>query len=292
MNHAQIRAFHAVANEGSFTKAADVLNVTQPTLSGQVAALEEIYGVKLFERRGRGIEITEIGRRLHAVTLRQFAVELEAEQVLLSARGLMSGQLRVAADAPYHVVPLLATFSRLYPGINFSMSFGNSQQVLQGLFERKSDVVVMPNIQEDRRIHAAPLKREPLIVFVDRNHPWSARRSISITELPHHRVILREKGSITRKIFENALESAGVKLGDILEVGSREAIREAVASGLGIGVVFESEFGNDTRLHGLTVRDVQLEGLEYVACLKDKKDSPVIRAFFDQIQSLTASNMA
>ncbi len=133
MNHAQLRAFHAVAEAGGFTRAAERIHVTQPTLSGQVAALEARYGVKLFERRGRGIELTDLGHGLREVTRRLFGQEAEAEQLLTAAQGLTAGLLRVGADAPYQVIPLLARFNRRHPGIRLSMSFGNSERVLQEL---------------------------------------------------------------------------------------------------------------------------------------------------------------
>lgn len=284
INHAQLRAFHAVAGAGGFTRAAGVLNVTQPTLSGQVAALEEAYGVRLFERRGRGIELTEIGRNLFDVTRRLFSQEAEAEQVLSAARGLMSGQLRVAADAPYHVVPLLATFNRRHPGIRLSMTFGNSERVLQELFDRRSDVAVLPDIRADERLYAAPFRSDRLIVFVPRGHAWSTRRSIRLAELSGQRMVLREAGSTTRAVFERGLAAAGITPGEVLEIGSREAVREAVAAGLGVGVVFESEFGRDARLHRLNLRDVKLQAIEYAACLADRRPLRVVRAFFDLLQ--------
>ncbi|MCH7555376.1 MAG: LysR family transcriptional regulator [Proteobacteria bacterium] len=137
-----LRSFTAVAETKNFTRAAERIHVTQPTLSGQVAALEENYGVKLFERRGRGIELTDLGADLREVTRRLFAQEAEAEQLLTSAQGLTSGLLRVGADAPYQVIPLLARFNRRHPGIRLSMSFGNSERVLQELLDRRCDVTV------------------------------------------------------------------------------------------------------------------------------------------------------
>ena len=99
MNHAQLRAFHAVASEGSFTRAAVALHVTQPTLSGQVKALEESFGVRLFDRRGRKVMPTELGRELLDLTRRLFGLEAEAEHLLSAARGLSKGHLRIGADA-------------------------------------------------------------------------------------------------------------------------------------------------------------------------------------------------
>jgi len=281
INHAQIRAFHAVARTGGFTRASTELNVTQPTLSGQVAALEQAYGVRLFERRGRGSEMTDLGRSLFAITSRLFSQEAEAEQLLVAARGLTTGQLRVGADAPYTVIPLLATFKRRYPGIRLSMSFGNTERVLQDLLDRRSDIAVLPDLKPDPRLHAVPYRRDRLIVFVERGHPWASRRSVRLAELGGQRLVLREAGSTTRALFERAAAQADLKPGEILEIGSREAVREAVAAGLGIGVIFASEFGGDDRLHGLRLRDVDVEATEYAACLTERQSVRAVRAFFE-----------
>lgn len=280
MNHAQLRAFHRVAEEGGFTRAAAALNVTQPTLSGQVKALEESYGVKLFERRGRGVEPTDLGAALHEVTRRLFDLESEAERLLAAARGLRRGKLRVGADAPYHVIPLLAAFNRRYPGIELAFSFGNSEHVLQELYARRSDIAVLPDIPENRRLHAQAFHRERIVLFVDRGHPWSRRRAVKLADLKGQRLVLREPGSTTRALFERALNKRGITPAGVLEVGSREAVREAVAAGLGVGAVFESEFGNDDRLHPLDLDDAALQALEYAACLRDRRDSPIVSAFF------------
>lgn len=281
INYAQLRAFHAVASEGGFTRAAAALHVTQPTVSAQVKELEEAYGVRLFERAGRGVEITELGRALFDITQRQFGLAAEAEQLLASARGLLRGQLRLGADAPYHIIPLLGGFTRRYPGIKLSLSFGNSQEVLEALLDRRSDVAVLADLRPEDRIHALPIRRDRLVLFVERGHPWADRRSVSLKELAGQRVVLREVGSITRALFEAAIAAAGVALDDTLEIGSREAVREAVAAGLGIGAVFESEFGHDERLRRVAIRDARVESTEYAACLKERLSVRVVRAFFD-----------
>ena len=277
MSFLQLRAFHAVADNRGFTRAAEALNVTQPTLSGQVRGLEETYGVRLFERRGRGVELTPIGERLFAVTQRLMDDQAEALRLLTAARGLHTGVLRVGADAPYHVIPLLATFSGDHPGIQLSLSFGNSVEVLERLFERRCDVAVLPAVPSDRRLHVIPFQRERIGVFVERNHPWARRKAVAMADLT---------GSVTRAIFEQALAEAKVRPGPSLEVGSREAVREAVAAGFGVGAVFESEFGNDRRLHLLRVEGGTLETTEYAVCRQDRRTAPVVRAFLDLVPGL------
>jgi aminoethylphosphonate catabolism LysR family transcriptional regulator len=287
INHAQIRAFHAVARAGGFTRASVELHVTQPTLSGQVAALEETYGVRLFERRGRGSDLTDLGRGLFAITSRLFSQEAEAEQLLAAARGLATGQLRVGADAPYTVIPLLATFNRRHPGIRLTMSFGNSERVLRDLLDRRSDIAVLPDLKPDPRVHAVPYRRDRLIAFVERGHAWASRRSLRLAELGGQRLVLREAGSMTRALFEQIMSQAGLKPGETLEIGSREAVREAVAAGLGVGIIFASEFGSDDRLHGLRLRDVDVEATEYVACLTERQPVRAVRAFFELLAEST-----
>ncbi|MFQ5775127.1 MAG: LysR substrate-binding domain-containing protein [Kiloniellaceae bacterium] len=289
MSHTHLRAFHAVAAEGGFSRAAAALHVSQPTLSAQVRALEERYGVKLFDRRGRGVGLTDLGRALFDITRRLFNQEAEAEQLLASARGLMGGQLRVGADAPYHVIPMVAAFSRRHPGIRLSLAFGNSERVLEDLLRRRCDVAVLADIAPDARLHAVPFRRDRLIVFVDRGHPWANRRSIRLAELTGQRLVLRESGSRTRAVFDSAIAAAGIKPGHVLEIGSREAVREAVAAGLGVGVVFESEFGRDDRLHRLVLRDVTLGAVEYAACLEERRPVRPVRAFFELLQEQAAA---
>ncbi len=281
IHHAQLRAFHAVATEGSFTRAAGALHLTQPTLSDQVKALESRYSIRLFERRGRGVELTELGRRVYAVSQRLFAAQVEIEQLVNAARELTSGQLRVGADAPYLVLPLLAVFKRRYPGITLNLTFGNSEQLRAGLLGRRCDVVVLPEVEPEPRLHTLALGPDRLVVFVDRGHPWTGRRSIRLADLSSQRLILREPGSTTRALFERALAKAGVVPAEVLEIGSREGVREAVAAGLGVGVVAASELGNDSRLHALEVRDAELSHTEFAVCLAERREVGAVRALFE-----------
>ena len=284
ISHSQLRAFHAVATEGSFTKAANTLNVTQPTLSGQVKGLEDQFGVRLFDRRKRKIELTDIGRNLLDITWRLFNLEIEAEQVLTAARGLKRGHLRVGADAPYHSIPFLAAFNRRYPNLRLSMSIGNSERLQADLLDQRCDVAIAANVQKDPRIHSFSFRQDHLIPFVDRSHAWARRRRIKLEELTGLRLILREPSSTTRQCFDAAIAAAGIHIGEVLEIGSREAIREAVAMGLGIGIVAASEFGDDMRLKALEFEGKIIGSTEFVACLSDRRSTPLVKAFLDIVR--------
>src|SRR4030095_2175264 len=166
ITYAQLRAFHAVASEASFTRAAEALHVTQPTLSAQVKALEESYGVLLFDRRGRRTEATQLGGQLRPVTRRYFGLETEAEQLLAATRALSGGHLRVGADAPQHVMAELSAFHRVYPGVRLSLSIGNSDEVLHELLDHRSDVAIIADLPEDPPLFARPLRRHPRIALL------------------------------------------------------------------------------------------------------------------------------
>ncbi len=284
INHAQIRAFHRVASEGSFTRAAEALRVTQPTLSGQVKALEDAYGVRLLDRRGRRVEPTELGRALLEVTRRLFSLEDEADQLLSAARGLTRGHLRVGADAPYSIVPVIAEFNRRYPGLTVSISVGNSDKVLGDLVDHETDVAMLANIEGDPRLHVLPFHSDRLVLFVERRHPWARRKAVRLADVAGQRMILREQGSTTRRIFETAIARAGLALTDVMEIGSREGVREAVAAGLGIGVVARSEFGHDQRVRFIEVADAELLSTEYVVCLAERRSLRIVGAFLELVE--------
>jgi len=286
ISHAHLRSFHAVATHGSFTRASEMLNITQPTLSGQVKELEERYGTKLFIRHGRRIELTDIGKSAFSITRHIFRHEEEVEHLLQSARALTSGQLRVGADSPYIATPLLAQFQRLYPGIQISIQYGNSQQLMAWIVSRSCDVAFMPNIpQEDERLYSIPLPPGRLVVFVNQDHDWAERRSVTIEELVTQRIVLREKGSRTRSIFEEAVSRAGHLLPDVMEISGREGVREAVAAGFGVGIVAENELVADSRLRALPVSNAELAHAEYVVCLQEMRSLRVNDAFLEMVSA-------
>jgi len=286
ISHAHLRSFHAVATHGSFTRAAEMLNITQPTLSGQVKELEERYGTKLFVRHGRRIELTDIGRSAFSITQLIFRHEQEVEHLLQSARALTSGELRVGADSPYLVTPLLAQFQRMYPGIQISIQYGNSEQLMAWIESRRCDVAFLANApQGDDKLYSIPLPPDRLVVFVSQDHDWAERRSVTIEELVTQRIVLREKGSRTRSIFEDAVATAGLELQDIMEIGGREGVREAVAAGFGIGIVAETELISDSRVRALPVNNADLAHAEYVVCLQEMRSLRVNGAFLDLVKA-------
>jgi len=285
-SHAQLRAFHAVATGGSFTEAARALGVSQPAVSMQVRSLEEAYGVELLARGRNGVEPTELGRALLDATRPIFALASEAAELLRHASALLSGHLRVGADAPFLVVPLLAAFRRRHPQVSLSLSLGNSSEVLRDLLDGRTDVAALADRVEDPRLFAVPAARSRQVVLVAAEHPWAARRGVRLRDLGGAPMVMREPGSVTRRAIEAALVQAGVEPDVVMELGSREAIGEAVAAGIGVGVVIESERGHDARLVALPLLDAVIEHVEYVICLQERRRLRAVRAFLDHVPRL------
>lgn len=283
MRLTQLRSFHAVATSGSFTQAAERLRVSQPTVTTQVKQLEDHYRVELFHRHGRRVRLSEMGERLLQLSRQIFSLEADAVQLLADAGELRSGHLRVAAVGPSHATKMLVAFNQRYPGIRISVSTGNSQDVLDRLLDYRADVGVLAQVFRDKRFVSKPFSEHPVIIFTSADHRFARRRSIRIAELQGERLILREAGSTTRRALETALKAARVEPEVVMEIGSREIIREAVAQGIGVAAVSDVEYVPGPGLHAVRIADAQIRTYAHVVCLAERRDMRMIRAFFDAI---------
>ncbi|HSW19519.1 MAG TPA: LysR substrate-binding domain-containing protein [Ramlibacter sp.] len=283
MRLTQLRSFHAVATHGSFTRAAESLNVSQPTVTTQIGQLEELYKVELFHRAGRRVRLTELGERLLQMSRQIFSLEADAVQLLRDTGELKSGQLQVAAVGPSHVTKMLMSFHQAYPGIKISVSTGNSQDVLERLLDYRADVGVLAQVFRDRRFVSVPYSEHPVVIFCSSSHRFAKRRSIRTAELQGERLILREQGSTTRKAIESALAAANIEPEIVMEVASREIIREAVVQGLGVAAVSEVEYVPGPGLHAVRISDAEIRTYAHVVSLAERRDTRLIRRFFEVI---------
>ncbi|MBS0451967.1 MAG: LysR family transcriptional regulator [Proteobacteria bacterium] len=283
MRLTQLRSFHAVATTGSFTGAAQSLHVSQPTVTTQVGQLEALYKVELFHRTGRRVRPTEMGERLLHLSRQIFSLENEAVQLLRETGELRSGHLRVAAVGPSHVTRMLVAFNQHYPGIKVTVSTGNSQEVMDRLLDYSADVGVLAQSSKDPRFVSVPYSEHPVVIFCNGEHRFARRRSIRTSELQGERLILREQGSTTRKAIEQALHAARVEPQVVMEVASREIIREAVLQGLGVAAVSDVEYVPGPGLHAVRISDAQVRTYAHVVCLAERRDTRMVRAFFDGV---------
>lgn len=289
MTPSQLRAFHLVAESGSFSAAARDSGLSQPNLSGQVTALEKAYGVRLFDRRGRQVVPTETGRQLQGITARIFSAQDEAQALLAGEQTLTRGHLRIAADSAHHVVPIMAALKKRAGSLTFALSIDNSAVVLERLLRHEADVAVMAKSVSDPRLHSTRLRSDRIVLFVPRSHVLAKRNRVPLAALAEQELVLRERGSITREVLEQAMASAGIQPRSIVEVQTREGVREAVAAGFGIGAVFLSELGEDRRFHPVAVSDTDLAVAEYAVCLAERRRVALVRAFMDEAGRLSLS---
>ena len=280
MNYAQLRAFHAVANHGGFSRAAAALNLTQPAVSDQVRRLEQDYGVTLFHRKPRDVELTPIGRRLLTVTRRFFEAEDEAREILSAAASLSAGSLTIFADAPYLAMHLIAEFVRQHPGIDIKIQTGNAEQCLDSVLEFRADVAISAAKRPDARLHYLPLHSEPLVAIMTPAHRLTARRKVKLAQLAEEPLIFREPESVTRQLFQADLARTGVSCTPAIEVDGREALVEAAAAELGIGILAASELAGDRRLVAIPIGDSRSLMTESLVKLAERPPSAAIEAIF------------
>jgi DNA-binding transcriptional LysR family regulator len=206
----------------------------------------------------------------------------EARALLAGEQALTRGHLRIAADSAHHVVPIMAALRQRAGSLTFALSIDNSAIVLERLLRHEADVAVMAKSVSDPRLHAIRLKADRLVLFVPAGHVLARRRSTPLTALADQELVLRERGSITREVLEQAMAAADIRPRSIVDVQTREGVREAVAAGFGIGAIFASELGEDRRFRSVAVSDADLAVAEYAVCLQERRRTALVRAFMDE----------
>lgn len=286
MNYTQLRAFHAVATTGGFTKAAELLNVTQPAVSRQIKALEEDYGIALFHRRGHRLELTDSGENLFTVSQRIFGLIKKAGDIVSGESELRGGSLLVGVDSPFYVMDILAAFKDKYPSMALTVSMDNANDLFHALRNFNIDVAVATAVDLEPEFVGIAYTRLDLVLLVPNGHLWSRRKSIPFSMLQGQPIILREPTSMTRKLFTQALEHVGVSSTVVMELRNQVAVREAVAAGLGLAPELISGMRQAERFKRIPLANAQAVCREYIACRKDRVMLRKIQAFFDVAKSV------
>ena len=284
MSIARYRAFAAVAHHGSLSAAARALKLSQPTVSSQISTLERQSRVELFHRRGYRMTLTGAGARLLPIAQKLVALESEAEFLLRDSGQLHQGELKIGAVGPFHVIEMVAAYRARHPGMEVSIRMGNSRQVLADLERYDTDVAVLAGLYERPELHAREYARHAIILFAHAEHSFARQhagsRAVPITALQGQPLLLREPGSTTRLTLEKALRQADVMPRTGLQIGSREAIREAALRGLGIGAVSEAEYVADPRLRALRIEGDPASTSTYLYCMSERRQSLLVDSFF------------
>lgn len=262
MRHAtlrQLKVFEAVARLRSVTRAAEELHLTQPTVSIQLRQLADLVGLPLTEQIGRKLHLTQAGEELWR-SCRNVFDEIERFDMLAAdLKGVKAGRLRLSAvtTAQYFIPLLLGRFFERYPGIEVALEVTNRGQVLARLADNADDLYVLGQPPEHVDVVAEPFLDNPLVVVAPPGHALAGVAGIPLQRLAQEHFVLREPGSGTRLATENLLRGHGLQLRARMELGSNEAIKLAVAGGLGIAVLSAHTLALERNSADLVLLDVQ-----------------------------------
>lgn len=242
----QLRCFEAAARLLSVTRAAQELHVTQPTVSVQLRELAQAVGEPLFEPAGRGVRLTQAGEALAQTVGELRGCWQRFETRMGEIHGLMRGKLRIAAvtTAEYFVPDLLGTFAAAHPGVDIELAVENRDRVVERLMRGADDLAVMMLPPANLPLHAQRLVANPLVIIAAQDHPLAGRR-LRLPALEAERWLMRESGSGTRTVAEHHFAAAGFQPRVAMSLGSNEAIKHAVAAGLGIAVISQMAVRNE-----------------------------------------------
>ncbi|KAM3100383.1 LysR substrate-binding domain-containing protein [Phormidesmis sp. 146-12] len=283
----QLQVFEVAARHRSFTRAAEELNLRQPTISIQIKHLSNLIGSPLFENIGKRMYLTDVGKLLFK-TCQEIFVRIEQSKInLLELKGLNHGRLQVAAtpSSQYCLAKLLQPFCQDYPGIHISLSWFSHKAVLDRMNADLDDLYIMSRLPVyQREIEARSFLQNPLVVIAPRQHPLAQKQSITLQNLAREFFVMREPDSATRRAAESLFEQYDIPMRVKLEMSNNEAIKQAVRGGFGLAVMSLhslSEFELDHHFVVLDVENFPIVQEWFLVFRKDKVLSTSARTFVD-----------
>ncbi|CAN1211704.1 LysR substrate-binding domain-containing protein [Tumidithrix helvetica PCC 7403] len=285
----QLQVFEVAARHGSYTRAAEELYLTQPTVSMQIKQLTKVIGIPLFEQVGKRLFLTNAGKELFSTCQEIFTKLSQYEMTVADMKGLKQGHLKIAVvtTAKYVIPRLLGPFCQRYPGIDVSLKVTNHNGIIDRLSENKDDLYILSQLPTDIDITSYPFLENPLVVLAARNHPLAHETNIPLQRLADEPFIMRESGSGTRRFVQKLFDEHKTDFKIKLELASNEAIKQAIAGGLGISILSRHTVALEGATGQLAVLDVQGFPIQchwHVMHLASKQLSVVSNAFLNYLQ--------
>jgi len=255
----QLRAFEAVARLGSFTRAGEETHMAQPTVSVHLKKLAETIGVPLVEQAGKRVRLTTAGEEVYAACQRLIQTFSDLDEAIADIRGLKVGKLRIATTTAgeYLLPQLLAHFVKRHPGIEVSLHVSSRQVILERFASDADDLYLLTNPPESGTAIAHPILPNPLVALAPAHHPLAAERNIAFARFAREPLLVREPGSGTRLALDEVFAAHAVRPTIAMELGSNEAIREAMIAGLGVTLLYRYSLGFDLESRRLVMLDVR-----------------------------------
>jgi len=287
----QLETFCKVAELGSFSRAADVVYLTQPTVSGHIASLEQTLGLKLFDRLGRRTALTNAGRSLYRYAKEILRLRDEALNAIYEFSHLIKGRITIGGSTipgEYFLPKVMGGFHKEAPGISVSLLIADSQEIVDLLFAGEVEVGVVGMRFDGEKVECYPLFRDRVIIIAHPQHPLAHNGEVSWEELKAAPLLNRERGSGTRKAFEGYVAAAGYRLEDfniVGEVGSSTAVKEGVKAQIGLG--FISDLAVREEMEGGRIKEIKIKGQGaperdfFLVVSKGRELSPPARRFME-----------
>ncbi len=291
MNLHQLRIFSTVARLASFSRAAEALHISQPSVSIQVADLERALGVELFEQLGKRIYLTDAGRVIEDYAHRILSLVDEAQDAVGEVTELHRGRLAVGASTTpgtYLLPKVLGRYEERFPKIAVTLAIAHTRRIQERLLRNELDVGIVGWVGGPQNLVVQPLLDDELVVLASPRHPLAAAAGMPVAALQDHRVILSERGTGTREAIDSALRGVEIELAPAMELGSIEAIKESVAEGLGITILSRLAVTAETaagRLVIVPLTDLVLKRVFAIVYHRDKRISPAIQVFLDMLRA-------
>ena len=286
----KLRMFVAVAREGSFTRAAEALELRQPTVSQQIQVLEQGLATRLFERQGRVIRLTPAGAALLPYAERLLALAQEAREATREAAGLARRTLRLGAGntlATYILPDLLARLRWERPDVIVQITVGNTDQLLEAVLDTRVELALVGSPAAEDRLAIRPFHQDELVVIAPPDGPWQAEKSVTISRLQDQTLFVREPGSALQAAVQALLGQHNVQAGHLITLGNLEAIKRSVEAGLGVAIVPEIAVRReveDGTLRALSLSGVQTERSFNYVYHRGRMLSPAARIFVELLE--------
>jgi LysR family transcriptional regulator, low CO2-responsive transcriptional regulator len=286
----QLRVFEAVARLRSFTAAAHELHLAQPTVSVQMRELSGHVGLPLFEQKGRRTTLTPAGEALREAARSMFDAWAAFEMAVGELKGARRGKLGLAAvtTAEYFVPALLAPFARAHPDVEVSLAVENRDAVVERLRQDLDDFTIMMMSPPELRLTVLPFLDNPLVALAPRDHPLARRQRVALPSFAAEPLLVREKGSGTRMASEQFFAEHRLRPNVRMQLGSNEAIKHAVAAGLGCAILSRHTVGRTPESDGLAVLNVEHMPIRrswYLVRREGRAETPVTKAFLSYVKA-------
>ncbi len=282
--------FHEVAKHKSFSKAAEELFISQPAVTKHVKELERKVGIGLVQRRRGGFALTEAGKVIFKYTHKISSHLMEIENLLGNLKKDYQGILRIGTTESYSkgLMPkLLSAFQASFPFMKIALDVGNSEEIEKSLLAYKNDLGLIAEIKMSPRFESIPFLKEELVLIVSPNHSLAKKQAVSLKELGRYPLIIRAKGSTTRKIILQAFKEAGIHPSLLIEAGSSEFIKQWVSEGKGVSIIVKRAV-EDEEKRGI-IKTIPLFEKLYLKVafiyLKEAKSNPAIKTFVNFIEN-------